>query len=114
MKSNETISLSWIRIELIPLPNMDEAYPQTVFWWNPELGLLEGEVALVERLINEALCNGVVSMQSSGMIEITNPYQKPTELAAILGQFYWVIPQPVSKPFENIENAEGMTSSTIQ
>ena len=104
MTSITQTPLDWIRVELIPLPGSAEAYPKLVFWWNPEKGLLEGEVDLVKNLIDEAMSNGTVSTQSIGTVEITNPFQKPTELAAILGQFYWMIPQPVSQAFENLEN----------
>lgn len=103
MKSQNHQPLDWIRIELIPLPTLSEVYPQLVFWWNPDKGLLQGETELVEKLIHQAITKGVVSTASNGSVEITNPYQKPTELAAILGRYYWMNPQPVSKPFEEID-----------
>lgn len=106
MKSQNQQPLNWIRIELIPLPTLSEPYPPLVFWWNPDKGLLEGNVDLVEKLIHQAIAKGVVSTVSNGTVEITNPYQKPTELAAILGRYYWMNPQPVSKPFEDIDTEQ--------
>ncbi|MDX1352351.1 MAG: hypothetical protein R3254_05010 [Thiomicrorhabdus sp.] len=116
MKSNQMVPLDWIRIELLPLPGVGDDYPQFTFWWNPEQGLIEGEIALVEQLVNNALALGSVTTQSNAMVEITNPYHKPTELAAILGQYYWLIPQPVSNAYAEPDDLDNgfMTMPSLQ
>ncbi|MEA1990060.1 MAG: hypothetical protein U9N57_12755 [Pseudomonadota bacterium] len=100
MKSDTEISLEWIRLELIPLPNYASKFKPMILWWNPEEGRLEGEIAVVLGIVNAAIEQGSISIVPTGSMEITQPLHKPSELAAILGQYFWVIPEPVAKPFE--------------
>ncbi|WP_029408003.1 hypothetical protein [Thiomicrorhabdus sp. Milos-T2] len=95
--------LQWIRLELIPLPHCESDYKNMLLWWNPTESLLQGEnVELIKQKLDEAMEKGSIMLVSQGSIEITNPYQKPSELAAILGQYFWVIPEPVEAP--NLED----------
>lgn len=88
--------LEWIKLELLPLAAAT-GHQAKILWWNPEQRLLEGEghqevLALVEAARTQG------SLQTgSGAIEITDPLHQPTELAAVLAQYYWVVPQPVAK-----------------
>ena len=101
MKLHNPTPLEWIRLELIPLPNYASRFKPMIFWWNPEKGCLEGEIDVVMNIIQAAIEKGSISIVPTGSIEITQPLHKPSELAAILGQYFWVIPEPVEKPFES-------------
>lgn len=91
--------LQWIRLELVPLPHCESDFSKMLLWWNPEAAILQGKnVEIVEQKLDEAMQQGSIKLVSQGYIEITNPYQKPSELAAVLGQFFWVIPEPVEAP----------------
>lgn len=84
---------NWLFIELQPLPLSE--YEASFVFWNPDEGLLAGEGKdLVLEIVGEVLNKGLP--QEMPYIEITDPLKKPTELAAILGQYFWVIPQPVN------------------
>lgn len=91
--------LEWIFLELEPLPHISDR-EKLQLWWNPERKELLGDgVETILSLIDQALQKGTVGGGNS-QYEITDPLAKPTELAVILAQFYWVIPQPVSQPGE--------------
>ncbi|WP_044411768.1 hypothetical protein [Thiomicrospira microaerophila] len=91
----------WIRLELLPIAGQDGLSPK-IIWWNPEQRILEGEGAQdVQELAESAKQKGSLQTGSGGHIEITDPLHQPTELAAVLAQFYWVIPQPVSASGED-------------
>lgn len=113
MKPNTPIPLEWIRLELIPLPNYVSQFKPMMLWWNPGAGTLEGEVAVVTDIVNTAIEQGSICLEPTGSIEITEPLHKPSELAAILGQYFWVIPEPVEKPFELSTNAETKSNSDL-
>jgi len=90
----------WIRLELIPLPGAQD-WPSLVLWWNPEARTLEGEGhARILTLVQAAIEKGSLHSGSGSHIEITDPLHQPSELAAVLAQYYWVIPQPVTAPGE--------------
>jgi len=87
----------WIRIECLPLPG--SPWPAKILFWNPATETLQVEgVADVLQLLDEAVAKGFVSGSTFSHFEIVHPLQKPSELAAVLGQHYWLIPQPVSAP----------------
>ncbi len=92
----------WIHLELIPLPDQSD-YGECVVWWNPETGKILGDQAeWISRLINEQWKQGSVT-NSNGTVELSDPFKKPTELASILGLYFWVIPMPVSAPYQKFQ-----------
>lgn len=95
LQSNESNKpLDWIRLELVPLPNSTQN--ALLLYLNPEMGVLQGEGSdLVKTWVAEALKYGFLAGPSQEQFEITDPLRKPSELAAILAQYYWVIPEPV-------------------
>lgn len=73
-------------------------------WWHPDNGTIVGDQAdFIVGIINQQLHLGSVS-NSNGTIEISNPFKKATELASVLGQYYWVIPVPVEAPYQTDKN----------
>lgn len=84
---------TWIRMELVPLPTSEQ--PAALLYWNPDSGELVGdEVASVRQLIADTLVQGLTG--DLARVELSDPYRKPTELAAVLSQHYLVIPEPVT------------------
>lgn len=101
--------LEWIKLELLPLPGAQD-YQALVLWWNPQQRLLEGEGKdVVLDLVTSALDKGSLQTGSGAHIEVTDPLHKPSELAAVLAQFYWVIPQPVAASGEDPADQPGQT-----
>lgn len=97
--------LDWIRLELLPLPGSTQQ--PLLLYWNPTAGVLQGEGSeQVLQWVDQALQQGYLSSPASSHFEITNPLYKPSELAAILAQHFWVIPQPVEAPGLVIFGAE--------
>lgn len=95
-----TTPLEWIRLELMPLPGAQD-WPSLELWWNPETRSMEGEgCERILTLAQAALDKGSLQSGNGSHIEITDPLHQPSELAAVLAQYYWVIPQPVSAPGE--------------
>lgn len=89
--------LEWIRLELLPLPESE--LDAMLLYWNPLTGVLQGEGSeMVLDWITQALKQGNVSSPTLSQFEITDPLRKPSELAAILAQHFWVLPQPVEAP----------------
>ena len=91
----------WIYIELIPLPDKHAQMVDRVIWWNPDSGEILGDSAeeIIEIIEAQRIKGSVTNAQ--GTFEIVDPYKKSTELASILGQYYWVLPMPVSAPYES-------------
>lgn len=90
--------LEWIRLELIPLPAA-EGISAKLLWWNPEQRILQGEGKdEVIALATASLDKGYLQTGTGTHIEITDPLHQPSQLAAVLAQYYWVIPQPVNEP----------------
>lgn len=105
--SDDSVPLPWIKLELIPLPGIDPPLSQRVLWWNPEARHLIGEGAdEVLIMIHQAAAAGVVKGAMLNHFEITDPLYKPSELAAILAQYFWVIPEPVATPEMGGQNDE--------
>lgn len=107
-KKNESASnseaLEWIHLELFPLPDQVENFNPCIVWWNPQSGEIVGEFAeKIIALIQKQLVKGSVT-NSLGTIELSDPFTKPTQLASVLGQYYWVVPVPVAKPYEKVES----------
>ncbi|MDG6774038.1 hypothetical protein QCB45_06820 [Thiomicrorhabdus sp. ZW0627] len=97
--TTEHAPLHWIQLELLPLPVFEEEFNALMLWWNPEEGVLLGEGSeFVLQLIDEASQAHALCSSSGGHFEVTDPLRKASELAAILAQYYWVIPQPVESP----------------
>jgi hypothetical protein len=91
--------LEWIRLELHPLPGTD--HEQKVVFWNPDTQELVGKGAeTVADLAAQAKTDGHIQSPSLNHMEMTDPLSKPSELAAVLAQHYWVIPEPVAQPGE--------------
>ena len=87
----------WIQLELLPLPHCQDEYSRIVVWWNPDERLIVGDdSARVMKIIQEAQSKGSSGPNES--VELNDPLGKPTELAAILGKYFWVVPQPVREP----------------
>lgn len=106
--------LEWIQLELIPLPSFEQAYPERLLWWNPNQGILIGEGAdVVLLMVEEAMTDKVVHGLQGHHFELTDPLKKSTELAAILGQYYWVIPLPVEAP-GLLSSEDSKNNSTLQ
>lgn len=92
------VPLDWIKLELMPLPGAQE-HEAKVLWWNPEARILEGDGhEEVLALADAASKAGHLQTGSGSVIEISDPLHQPSELAAVLAQFYWVIPEPVAAP----------------
>lgn len=84
----------WVRMELVPLPA--SPYEAEMIYWNPDSGELVGEnVEIIKGLVSNAMQHGLSGDMAS--IEMSDPYRKPTELAAVLSQYFLVIPEPVSE-----------------
>lgn len=101
--------LEWIRMECIPLP--DSPYQEMVVFWNPNTQEVIGDFAdLVLKIVDQAMLDGHLKGNSLSHFEITDPLSKPSELAAVLAQFFWVIPEPVespnSHPVEHLKNLQ--------
>lgn len=106
-------SIVWIYIDLLPLPDKVATMPELHIWWSPDVGEVRGEHAdeIIE-LIDSHLSLGSVT-NSHGTFEIVDPYKKSTELACILGQFYWVLPVPVKAPYEYPEHEPQIVSHSV-
>lgn len=97
------VPLDWIKLELMPLPGATGREAK-VLWWNPEARIIEGEGHEEVLALAEAASQaGSLQTGSGGSVEITDPLHQPSELAAVLAQYYWVIPQPVAAPGEQAE-----------
>lgn len=93
--------LAWIRLELLPLADQTSLSSKVV-WWSPDQRIIEGEGAKeLMDLVESARQQGALQTGNGSLVEITDPLHQPTELAAVLAQCYWVIPQPVSSSGEN-------------
>lgn len=89
--------LDWIQLELTPLP--DAPYPAMTAYWNPDTEEVVGEAAsLILQLANQAQQSGSISSPNLSHIEIESPLSRPSELAAVLAQYFWVVPLPVTEP----------------
>jgi hypothetical protein len=90
--------LEWIRLELLPLPGTTGREAK-ILWWNPEKRILEGEGhEEVLALAQAASEKGSLQTGTGSHVEINDPLHQPSELAAVLAQYYWVVPQPVAEP----------------
>jgi len=97
MSESNSTPLDWIRLELVPLPGTEGRAGKMV-WWNPEQRIIEGEGAQeIIDLAASALANGSMQTGSGAYFEIDDPLHQPSQLAAVLAQYYWVIPQPVAE-----------------
>jgi len=113
MTSHEKKPLEWIRLELIPLPNFSSKFQTLVVWWNPQEGVFVGDDSEINALVVSAEEAGKVNVHPGGLMEITNPMNKPSELAAILGQYFWVVPEPVAAPYADASlSTEELTDKT--
>lgn len=96
-EDSEKKPFDWIQLELVPLPHCQNEFETLIVWWNPDQRKIVGEQAeLVMGFVNQALEKGASGPNES--VELNDPLAKPTELAAILGQYFWVVPQPVREP----------------
>ena len=87
------MSQMWIRMELVPLPTSE--FLAGLMYWNPDSGEMVGDcVGQIKALIESTVLSGLTG--SLAGVELTDPMHKPTELAAILSQHYFVIPEPVA------------------
>ncbi|MDX1795448.1 MAG: hypothetical protein R3219_01880 [Hydrogenovibrio sp.] len=104
--------LEWIRLECVPLP--DAEVDACVVYWNPTSRDIQGQRAeFIRSLAEAALKDGYIKTPTLSHFEITDPLAKPSELAAVLGQYFWVIPQPVEGPGPE-ENDEMNSSHLLQ
>lgn len=102
----------WIQLELLPLPQSIDRYDKILLWWNPDKRELMGEQAdLILNMVDEALKKGASGPRES--VELSDPLGKPTELAAVLGQHFWVIPQPVRTPGVYVAPPESEAPRTV-
>lgn len=115
MSSDDNAPLEWIQLELIPLANFENEFSTMLLWWNPVEGILEGAKPELLAIIDKAMHAGSIESQQGASIEITDPLKKTTELAAILAQYFWVVPQPVSNAYEKVDgNGSDELQSSIQ
>ena len=97
MSDQVSSPLQWIRLECLPLPDNDSE--SFVVFWNPQTREVVGEAAeKVLKMVDEALQKGHLQGATLSHFEITDPLSKPSELAAVLAQYFWVVPQPVEAP----------------
>ncbi|MBD3822260.1 MAG: hypothetical protein IE914_08395 [Thiotrichales bacterium] len=93
----------WIRLECIPLP--DSGFDPCIVFWNPTEQKILGDAAeQILKWIREAEEQGFISTPTLSHFEIVSPLTQPSELAAILAQYYWVIPVPVESPEQSTTN----------
>lgn len=105
--------LSWIQLELMPLPHLTDTMEPLLVWWNPDERQVVGEDAdKVLALVEKARKKGATGPNES--VEVSDPLSKPTELAAILGEFYWVLPQPVIAPGERVAFPDDKDSASVR
>lgn len=103
----------WIRLELIPLPALEERYSSLLLWWNPDQRLLLGEGhEQILKLVDQAMQDKALRGSQLNHFEITDPLNKPSELAAILAQHFWVIPEPVAEA--GVEETETPRDDSLQ
>lgn len=98
-----TVPIEWIRLECLPLP--DSNVEPCVVFWNPETQEILGDAAeQILQWVEDATEKGYINSPTLSHFEIVNPLTQPSELAAILAQYYWVVPQPVLSPDDdNVE-----------
>lgn len=102
----------WIQLELLPLPHSQDSYSRIVVWWNPDERVIVGDDSeIVIKIIEEAKLKGASGPNES--VELSDPLGKPTELAAILGKYFWVVPQPVREPgvYQSMEDSQEAESA---
>lgn len=96
---SQEAKIDWIQLELMPLPNHANRFSELLLWWNPDSREIVGEGAeSIIDIVNEALSKGVIpAKESVGLpaVELVDPLARPSELAAVLTQYFWVIPTPV-------------------
>ncbi|MBD3611702.1 MAG: hypothetical protein HUJ13_04725 [Hydrogenovibrio crunogenus] len=98
----------WIRLELVPLPGLND-HVKKVLYWNPDAAELIGDGAEeILQMIQIAQKDGFINGSSISHFEITSPLNKPSELAAILTQYYWIVPEPVMEPVSESINQPGL------
>ncbi len=115
MSSPSKSPLEWIQLELIPLPDQIHHVEECLVWWNPQTGEILGDAAeTIIDIINAQLLKGSVT-NTSGTIELSDPFKKPTELASVLGQFFWVVPMPVAHAYERAgsDSQQASESDTV-
>jgi len=103
----------WIRLELVPLPGLDK-HAKKILYWNPDAAKLVGEGA--EEILEMILATqqkGFVTGASISHFEITAPLSKPSELAAILTQHYWIVPEPVAEPMTESRFLPGLAKMPL-
>jgi len=90
--------LEWIKLELLPLPHCQDQFFTQLLWWNPNERQLIGESAdIILEMVKSAFdCGQVKALDQQ--FEINDPLGDPTEFAAILAQYFWVLPEPVAEP----------------
>lgn len=98
----------WIRLELVPLPGLDQ-HTKKVLYWNPDAAELIGEGSEeILKMIQSFQKKGFVNGSTLSHFEITSPLNKPSELAAILTQHYWIVPEPVAEPLMDSQLPPGL------
>lgn len=103
----------WIRLELVPLPGLDDQATKIVYW-NPDAAELIGEGAEeIIGMVQAAQETGFVNGSSLSHFEITAPLNKPSELAAILAQSYWIVPEPVIEPVVESKHQPGLAKISL-
>jgi len=109
-------SIAWIQLELIPLPTFENELSGLIVWWNPVLGSIVGEGSeSILLLVQKAIDQGFLpASKASGMasFEISDPLSKPSELAAILAQYFWVVPTPVKA--DEVQQTTSIPPSRLQ
>jgi len=96
---NEKKPLEWIRMQLYPLPHLENKLDVIVVFWNPETGEMRGEGAqIVKSLVDSYAEKGAITTSKGEIIQLDDPYRNTAALSAILSQQYWISPQPVEAP----------------
>ncbi|GKT11683.1 MAG: hypothetical protein ISEC1_P0652 [Thiomicrorhabdus sp.] len=91
--------IDWIQLELVPLPRYEEKLSRLLLWWNPTDRKIVGEGAesILSIILSALDADTLKGSVASGLADfkLVDPLSSPTELAAILAQYFWVIPTPV-------------------
>ncbi len=96
--------LEWIRLQLTPLPHLENELETIVVFWNPDTGAIEGEAAAqVKALVDDYARQGSLTTSKGEVVQLDDPYRNTTAFSIILSQRYWISPQPVEAPEEPCE-----------
>jgi len=103
----------WIYMELTPLDSREAAGRQAArVFWQPETGILEGpDAERIRHIVNEAVVRGYVVNSRGEKIAVEDPLRNTAQFSAVLSQFFWVSPRPVTAPDLALAERDGAATS---